>query len=224
MFGSMDITLLLPALIFSLYAQHKVRSAFKEMSRVRSTSGMTGAEVAKRMLERNGLGSVQVELIAGDLSDHYDPIQKTLRLSSPVYQSDSLAALGVAAHETGHALQHRDAYRPLQVRQAIFPVVKFGSSLWMPLFIGGLLFSIPNLIDLGIVLFSAAVAFHLVTLPVEFNASKRALAQLSSGGYISEREIAGAKKVLDAAAMTYVAAAAMAALQLLRLLLLRRSD
>ncbi|MBN1543411.1 zinc metallopeptidase [candidate division KSB1 bacterium] len=224
MFGPIDLIILVPALLLSLYAQTKVRGAFKEMSRVRSSAGLTGAEVASSLLRRNGLSSVQVESIAGELSDHYDPVKKALRLSSSVYQSDSLAALGVAAHETGHALQHRDAYAPLKLRQAIFPMVRFGSGLWMPLFIGGLIFSLPMLIDIGIVLFAGAVAFHIVTLPVEFDASKRALAQLSSGGYLSTREIAGAKKVLDAAALTYVAAAAMAALQLLRLLLLRGND
>jgi hypothetical protein len=220
-FTPMDLVLLLPALAFSLYAQYKVKSTFSKMSRVSSSSGLTGKRVAEGLLNKNGIDDVQVEQVDGRLSDHYDPISKKLRLSSDVYNSNSLAALGVAAHETGHAIQHRVAYLPLKIRHAIFPVVRFGSSLWMPLFIGGLIFSIPKLIDIGIILFAGAVVFQIVTLPVEFNASKRALAQLETSGYISSREIGGAKKVLDAAAMTYIAATAMAVLQLIRLFLLR---
>jgi hypothetical protein len=220
----LDIILLLPALAFSLYAQHKVKSAFQEMQKVSSTSGLTGAGAAERLLRGNGLNEVTVEETGGQLSDHYDPRSRTLRLSSGVYRSTSLAALGVAAHETGHALQHKQGYGPLGLRNMIFPVVRFGSSLWLPLFIVGLIMSVPALVDAGIILFAGAVAFHVITLPVEFNASKRAMVMLEQYGFLNGRELQGAKKVLDAAALTYVAAAAMAALQLIRLLILRDAD
>ncbi|MBD3373946.1 peptidase [candidate division KSB1 bacterium] len=223
-FSPLDIVLLVPALLLSVYAQFKVSNTFSKMSQVRASSGLTGSQVAKGLLQANGLGHVGVEMVEGRLSDHYDPISKTLRLSPDVYQSNSLAALGVAAHETGHALQHKASYFPLTIRQSIFPVVRFGSTLWLPMFFIGLFMSIPALIDAGIVLFAAAVIFHIVTLPVEFNASKRAIAQLKSGGYLVGNEVDGAKKVLDAAALTYVAAAAMAVLQLIRLLLIRGNE
>jgi hypothetical protein len=223
-FSPIDIVLLVPALLLSVYAQFKVSNTFSKMSQVRASSGLTGSQVAKGLLQANGLGHVGVEMVEGRLSDHYDPISKTLRLSPDVYQSNSLAALGVAAHETGHALQHKASYFPLTIRQSIFPVVRFGSTLWLPMFFIGLFMSIPALIDAGIVLFAAAVIFHIVTLPVEFNASKRAIAQLKSGGYLVGNEVDGAKKVLDAAALTYVAAAAMAVLQLIRLLLIRGNE
>jgi uncharacterized protein len=223
-FSPLDIVLLVPALLLSVYAQFKVSNTFSKMSKVRASLGLTGSQVAKGLLQANGLGHVGVEMVEGRLSDHYDPISKTLRLSPDVYQSDSLAALGVAAHETGHALQHKASYFPLTIRQSIFPVVRFGSTLWLPMFFIGLFMSIPALIDAGIVLFAAAVIFHIVTLPVEFNASKRAIAQLKSGGYLVGNEVNGAQKVLDAAALTYVAAAAMAVLQLIRLLLIRGNE
>ena len=224
-FSPMDLVLLVPALILTLVAQVKVKSAFKKMSQVRSASGMTGAQVAKSLLQRNQLYDVEVEQVAGRLSDHYDPRAKVVRLSPEVYQSNSLAALGVAAHETGHAIQHKVAYAPLSWRSAIFPVANIGSKAAFPLFFIGIIIpSFSFLIDLGIILFAGAVLFHLVTLPVEFNASSRAMTQLSSGGYLSADEIGGAKKVLDAAALTYVAAAAMAVLQLIRLLLIRGND
>jgi len=225
MFFSMtDILLLAPALILTLYAQWKVKSAFSHMSQVRSASGMTGAQVAESLLKRNSINDVTVEAVEGSLTDHYDPIHKKLRLSSDVYGSNSLAALGVAAHETGHAIQHKTGYAYLQMRTNLYPVSNFGSMLAMPLFIIGMLMSFKFLIDIGIILFAAAVFFTVITLPVEFNASKRALAQLSQGGYLSSNEIGGARKVLDAAALTYVAAAAMAVLQLIRLLLIRNSE
>jgi uncharacterized protein len=225
MFFSMrDIIMLLPALILSLYAQWKVKSTFKKMSERRSASGMTGAQIAKSLLQRNGINDVQVEAVAGSLTDHYDPTHKVLRLSENVYGSNSLAALGVAAHETGHAIQHRTSYSPLALRSSILPVANLGSTLAVPLFIGGMLLRMPVLIDIGIVLFIGAVAFTLVTLPVEFNASRRAMAQLSAGGYLRSDEVSGAKSVLDAAALTYVAAAAMAVLQLVRLIMIRNND
>ena len=223
-FHPLDIVLLLPAIVFTLYAQYKVKSAFAKMSQVRSASGISGAEVAQKMLHQNGIYDVEVEETSGHLSDHYDPIRKKLLLSSQVFRSNSLAALGVAAHETGHAIQHKNAYFPLQIRQGIFPIARFGSSLAIPLFIAGILLSIPFLQTVGIYFFVGAVAFSIITLPVEFNASKRALAQLSSGGYLRTNEIEGARKVLNAAAMTYVAAAAVAVLQLIRLLLIRGRD
>ncbi|HOT96409.1 MAG TPA: zinc metallopeptidase [bacterium] len=222
MFFSMrDILILAPALILTLYAQWKVKSTFNRMSQVRSGSGMTGAQVAKSLLQRNGIQDVEVGAVQGELTDHYDPIHKTLNLSEPVYASDSLAAIGVAAHETGHAIQHQVAYAPLKLRQTMYPLSNFGSMLAMPLFIIGLIASIKVLIDIGILFFAASVVFTLVTLPVEFDASKRALAQLSASGMIRGEEIDGARKVLSAAALTYVAAAAMAVLQLIRLLMLR---
>jgi uncharacterized protein len=225
MFFSMkELILLLPAIVLTLYAQWKVKSTFRKMSQVRSASGMTGAQVAKSLLQRNGINDVQVEAVAGSLTDHYDPTHKVLRLSEDVYASNSLAALGVAAHETGHAIQHQTSYSPLALRSSFVPVANLGSTLAIPLFIGGMLLRMPILIDIGIILFIGAVAFTLITLPVEFNASRRAMAQLSSGGYLRTEEIRGAKSVLDAAALTYVAAAAMAVLQLIRLIMMRNDD
>jgi len=219
-----DILLLAPALLLAMYAQFKVKSTYRAMSRLHSASGLTGAQVARDMLRKNRIHDVEVEETPGNLTDHYDPRSKTLRLSTDVYHSNSLAALGVAAHETGHAVQHAVGYAPLQLRSAFVPVANFGSSLGIPLFIGGLIFSIPFLQDVGIILFAAAVAFSLITLPVEFNASSRALAQLKSGGYLRADEVGGARKVLQAAALTYVAATAVAAMQLIRLLLIRGGD
>lgn len=194
------------------------------MSKIRSTSGLTGAQAAKSLLQRNGINDVIVEEVPGSLTDHYDSRSKKLRLSSDVYHSTSLAALGVAAHETGHAIQHHTSYVPLNIRQSVFPVANIGSSLGIPLFFIGLIMSFKPLLDIGIIVFAGAVLFHIVTLPVEFNASSRALAQLSNGGYLRSDEISGARKVLNAAALTYVAAAAMAVIQLLRLVMLRGRD
>ncbi len=224
MFTMSDMMLLLPALILSVYAQWKVSSTFKKMSERRAASGMTGAQVARMLLQRNGIDDVKVETVPGSLSDHYDPTQKVLRLSEPVYDSNSLAALGVAAHETGHAIQHHTAYSALSLRSAILPVANIGSKLAIPLFLGGMLMRMDILITIGIVMFLGAVAFTLVTLPVEFNASRRAMAQLTSGGFLRNDEIQGAKSVLDAAALTYVAAAAMAVVQLIRLIMIRNHD
>ncbi len=223
-FFDSTMILILPALALTIYAQFKVKSAFAQMNKIHSVSGLTGAEVAKSLLKRNSIYDVTVEEVSGNLTDHYDSKAKKLHLSSDVYHSTSLAALGVAAHETGHAIQHKLSYAPLSIRQSIFPVANIGSSLGIPLFIGGLIFSIRPLLDLGIIIFTGAVLFHIVTLPVEFNASRRAMAQLSSGGYLRADEVTGAKKVLDAAALTYVAAAAMAVLQLIRLILIRGND
>ena len=217
--------LLIPALILSVYAQFAIRSAYSKWSRVRSTVGMTGAQVARQLLQRNGITDVEVEPVAGSLTDHYDSRHKKLRLSQENYNGSSLASIAVAAHETGHAIQHAASYAPLGWRQAIFPVANIGSTWGIWLFIIGMFVSsFRVLMDIGILLFAGAVLFQIVTLPVEFNASRRALAQLSTGGYLKEQEIDGAKSVLNAAALTYVAAAAMAVLQLFRLLLIRGRD
>lgn len=215
-----------PALIFSLYAQFKVKSTFNKYSRVRNMSGMTGADIARMILERNGLSDVRVESVAGNLTDHYDPRTKVVRLSQSVYGSNSVAAIGVAAHETGHAIQHSVKYAPLVLRSTMVPVANIGSSLGFPLAIAGLVFSWPFLVNLGIVLFALAVGFYLITLPVEFNASSRAIRTIEDTGILNYDEIDPAKKVLSAAAMTYVAAAAVAIGNLLRLILLsrRRND
>lgn len=215
--------LLIPAILLALWANAMVKNTFNKFSKVPASSGLSGAEVAKRLLDAAGLGSVPIEEVGGNLSDHYDPRSRILRLSSGVARSRSVAAIGVAAHEVGHAIQHQKAWGAFQLRQSIFPAANIGSQLAFPLFIGGLLFSYPPLMDIGIILFSAAVAFQLVTLPVELDASKRALALLDSRGYLHQAEVGQARKVLRAAAMTYVAATAMAVLNLIRLLVLRGS-
>jgi Zn-dependent membrane protease YugP len=208
-----------------LYAQQKVRSTYKQFSTKKAVSRISGADLASRILQASG-AKVKVEKTPGQLSDHYDPRKRVLRLSEGVYGSSSIAALGIAAHETGHALQHQQGYAPLQLRNAIYPIASFGSSLAFPLFFIGFIFSRQGpsvLMDIGILLFAGAVAFSLLTLPVEFNASNRALVLLREGGYLKADELSQARKVLSAAALTYVAATAMAAMQLLRLLLLRGS-
>lgn len=213
----------LPALILAIYAQFKVSSTFNRFQRVRNERGYSANVVARALLDDAGLQDVPIEHVRGNLTDHYDPKTKVLRLSDSVYNSSSIAALGVAAHEVGHAIQHADEYAPLSVRNMIFPIANIGSSLAFPLFFIGLLFNFGILMNLGILFFGLAFLFQLVTLPVEFNASSRALALLSGGGYLSDTEVRGSKKVLNAAALTYVASAVMALAQLLRLLLLARS-
>ena len=220
--------LLLPAMAFAMWAQWKVQSTFAEYSRVRASNGLTGRDMARQIMMRNGVSDVQVEAVGGVLSDHYDPRSHTVRLSENNFAGDSISSIAVAAHEVGHVLQHQQGYLPLQFRTGIAPVVGIASTAAMPLFLIGLFIGprMPfsgTLMDLGIVFFAGAVLFHLVTLPVEFDASRRAMVQLSQGGALAPQEVASAKKVLDAAALTYVAAAAMAALQLLRLVMLRRS-
>ncbi len=216
--------LLIPALILAVYAQHKVKKTYQKFSEKYNTRGITGYQVAVELLRMNGIGDVDVEETEGTLSDHYDPRVKKVRLSSPNYRGTSLASLAVAAHEVGHVIQHSKNYFPLQVRHMILPVTNFGSWLAFPLFIIGFFLTTPFLMDLGILLYTGVVVFHLVTLPVEFNASGRALLQLESHGYLTQHEVGGAKKVLNAAALTYVAATAMAVLQLVRLLILRGQD
>ncbi len=217
--------LLIPAFILTIYAQFKVRSTFNKYLEVPAASGRTGAQVARDLLDHNNLHDVPVELTPETLSDHYDPRSRVLRLSPEVYHGRSLASLGVAAHETGHAVQHAHAYVPLNLRNSIFPIASFGSNLGYILFFIGFIFGGNMfLIDLGIILFSFFVFFTVLTLPVEFNASSRALVMLTNGGYLMRgQEESGARKVLGAAALTYLAAAAMAIIQLIRMLLLRGS-
>lgn len=227
-FYDWTILIVLPGLILAMIAQAGVSGTFAKFQKVPAHVGLTGAMLARRMLDSRGLDDVAIERVNGNLSDHYDPSARVLRLSEGVYDSTSIAALGVAAHESGHALQDQEHYAPLKLRTAIVPAVGFSSNLSWPIFLVGLIFSWQPLLLAGILLFSLAVLFSLVTLPVEFNASSRALATLSSGGYLDQEEMQGATKVLRAAALTYVAAAVGAILQLLRLLLLagagRRRD
>ena len=212
--------LLLPAILLALIAQVRVSSTFNHYRNVPARSGLTGAEMARLLLESEGINNVAIERVSGQLTDHYDPRTLTLRLSESTFDSASVAALGVAAHEAGHALQHRDEYAPLILRNIAVPTVNFGSMLSWPLFVAGLIFSWQPLLYAGIALFALTVLFSLITLPVEFNASHRAIAALESKGFLQADELTGAKKVLSAAAMTYVASAVTAILQLLRLLLI----
>lgn len=214
--------LLIPAMILALWARGLVSRTYRRYSQVPARSGASGRDVAADLLRRQGLADVPVQPTRGDLDDHYDPRRRTVNLSPGVYQGSSLAALAVAAHETGHALQHAAGWFPLVLRNAMAPTVGFGSSLAFPLFLVGFLFSsVRVLMDVGILLFSLAVLFHLVTLPVELDASRRAMAMLEGGGYLTVDESRGARKMLRAAAMTYVAAAAVSVMHLLRLLILR---
>ena len=220
--------LLLPAMAFAFWAQHKVKSTYEQFVHVPAANGLTGRDMAAAIMQRNSVEGVGIEPVAGVLSDHYDPMAKRVRLSEYNYGGRSIAAIAVAAHEVGHVLQHQQRWFPLMLRANLAPVAGFGSTLAMPLFFIGLIFGakLPFgtlLMDIGILFFAAAVLFHVVTLPVEFDASNRALTQLTQTGALMPQEVAGAKKVLDAAALTYVAAAAMAALQLIRLLLIRDS-
>lgn len=215
------IFFVLPALVFAMWAQSRVKSAFAKNSMKRARGGKSGSEVAREILQGAGIDDVAVQISKGALSDHYDPRAKVLRLSPEVYEGRSLAALGVAAHEAGHAIQHDAGYAPLGIRNAILPVANLGSSAAFPLFFIGLILQFPLLMDLGILFFFGAVVFQVVTLPVEFNASSRALVLLEGGGHIGADEARPVREVLNAAAMTYVAATAMAIAQLLRLLVLR---
>lgn len=219
-FWDPTMIILIPAVIISLYAQMKVSSTFHRYSQVPSNRGMTGADVARYILNKNGLYDVPIERIGGQLSDHYDPKTRVVRLSADVYGSTSLAALGVAAHEVGHAVQHDTGYMPLYLRNTIIPVTQIGSYLAIPLFFLGIFMSSPMLVKWGVLLFGAIVFFQMVTLPVEFNASSRALRTLGNEGILDDSELKGTSKVLKAAALTYVAAALMAVLQLVRLVLI----
>lgn len=221
--------LVIVGVIICLLASAKMRSTFQKYARVRSHSGMTGREAAEEVLRRAGIYDVRVERVAGNLTDHYDPRTKVLRLSDATYGSNSIAAVGVAAHECGHAIQHAQGYVPLKIRGSLVPVANLGSTLAWPLILLGLLFtgeSSVMFLNLGVLAFSLAVLFQIVTLPVEFNASNRAIRILGSSGIMYPEEVKDTKKVLSAAALTYVAGAAAAILQLLRIVLLtgRRRD
>ncbi len=221
--------LVLIGAVLCIFAQFRVSSTYNKFSKVRSRTGMTGAEAAQRILQMSGIYDVRVEHIRGSLTDHYDPTNKVLRLSDTVYGSDSVAAIGVAAHECGHAVQHNKGYAPLQIRSTLVPAANIGSKAGIPLIILGALLGMNQvLIQIGIWVFALAVLFQVVTLPVEFNASGRALAMLGDYGMLANDEVKSCRKVLSAAALTYVAAAASAILQLLRLILMfggnRRRD
>lgn len=214
------LLLLVPGLLLGLWAQYLIKSRFKHYSQIRSRRGLSGAQTAAHLLADAGLADVEIEVAGGRLSDHYDPRKRKLRLSPDTAHSCSVAALGVAAHEVGHAVQHARDYFPLHLRNAAVPATRIGSWLFLPLFIAGLIFSLEPLIWIGVGLFAFTVVFQLVTLPVEFNASRRALAMLGDGGYLDPDELGGARKVLGAAALTYVAGLVTSLLMLLRLLLL----
>lgn len=228
MFFDPTMILVLIGLVLSLAASAMVKGTFAKYSRVRSMSGMTGAQAAERILHSAGIYDVSIARVAGNLTDHYDPRSKTLRLSDATYASASVAAVGVAAHECGHAIQHQQHYAPLALRSTLVPAANLGSSLAWPVFVVGLIASLPALTTAGILLFGLAVLFQLVTLPVEINASRRAVGLLESTGVLGHTENSGVKKVLTAAALTYVASLAASVLQLLRLIILsggrRRND
>lgn len=207
--------------VLCLMAQHNVKSTFEKYSKVLSQKRVSSEEVARIILQNAGITDVSVRTITGNLTDHYDPRSKTVNLSENVYGSTSVAAIGVAAHECGHAIQHSRSYIPLIIRDAIVPVVNFSSKIYMPIIILGLIFSITSLLTVGIVVFSAIVIFQIVTLPVEINASNRAIAILGDSNILQGDDLTGAKKVLQAAALTYIAATVSSILQLLRLVLLR---
>lgn len=221
--------LLIPALILTMWAQFKVNSTFRKYSQIESARRMTGADAARRILDRNGLSSVQIQHVRGNLTDHFDPRTNTVNLSDTTYANTSIGAIGVAAHECGHAIQHATGYAPIRVRNAIVPAVNFCSKLSMPIILIGFILAAFGefstvMIDVGIILFAATVLFQLVTLPVEFNASSRAIKTLDSYELLSNEEIKGARKVLSAAAMTYVAAAFSAIMTLLRLILISNNN
>jgi len=223
MFDQYYLLLVVPTLLLSLWAQFKVKSTFAKYSKVPCSSGITGVNAAKLLLRVNNINDVEIEPVGGSLTDHYSPSDKKLRLSQPVYGHASIAAVGVAAHETGHAIQHAIRWSPLVLRSTLVPVANIGSSVGPWLAIAGLSFGISSLLfKIGIILFSAAVLFYIITLPVEFNASSRAIAVLRANNVLSEKELKGVKKVLSAAALTYVASALTAIANLLRLLLLSR--
>lgn len=222
--------LLIPAIIFTFYAQMKVKSNFNRYSRVRNDRNLTGAQAARKVLDANGLSNVRIEAVKGSLTDHYDPRTRVLRLSQSVCNVNSIAAVSVACHEAGHALQHAEGYAPLKIRNSIVPIANFASNFsWLLVIIGVALLAANNymgdlLFNIGVIMMLVVILFHTVTLPVEFNASSRALKQMENLAIIDEDEEVGAKKVLRAAALTYVAALAVAIGNLLRMLALRGRD
>ena len=216
------LVLVVPTIILSAIAQILVKSTFSKYSRVRCSRPISGREAAALLMRANNISNVTIEPVGGSLTDHYDPAHRVLRLSQPVYGAATIAAVGVAAHETGHAIQHARSYGPLVLRSTLVPAANIGSSLGPALAVAGLIFSFPILLNLGILLFGAAVLFYIITLPVEFNASARAIAVLRQESVLSEDELKGVKKVLTAAALTYVASALAALMNLVRLILLAR--
>ena len=229
-FNPLYIILVLPAFIFSLWASYRVNSTFKKYSSKTTRSGVTGYAIARRVLDENGLGNVKIERVAGNLTDHYDPRSNVIRLSESVYDSRSAAAVGVAAHEAGHAIQYAQKYAPIKLRNAIIPISRIGSTLAIPLVFIGLILSQTSrnyiaIAYFGLILFATVALFQLITLPSEFNASSRAISAIESTGTLTADEVDGAKRVLSAAALTYVAALAVSLMQLLRLFLnIRRRD
>ena len=230
MFYGFDIyyfILIIPALLFGIWAQNQVNTNYQKYSRIRTMRGMTGAEAADYILRQNGIYNVSINQISGHLSDHFNPKTNAINLSESVYNSTSIAAIGVAAHEAGHAVQHAVNYKPIKIREMVIPVTQIGSWLYLPILLVGVFISSQGLVNLGILLFSTLAIFQLVTLPVEFDASDRAIKTLSQSGILYGEEITGAKKVLRAAALTYVAALVSSLAQLLRLILIfggRRRD
>ncbi len=223
LFYNTSFIIIIPFMLIAMWAQSNVKNTYKKFLRVNSYRGMTGQEVAKTILLRNGINDVSVEMVSGIMSDHYDPRSNAVRLSRDVFMGTSISSVSIAAHEVGHAIQHAYGYAPLKFRTAILPLASFGSSSAFFFVFIGMLFNSVFLMDFGIWFFTAAVIFQIITLPVEFNASARAIVQLEQNNLLSEDEILGSKKVLKAAALTYVAATAIALAQLLRLLLLRNS-
>lgn len=216
--------LVIIAFVLTLFASFGVKSTFAKYSKVGSHNGLTGSMAARKILDMNGLYHIKIERVSGELTDHFDPRAGVIRLSDSVHDSNSVAAIGVAAHEAGHAVQHATNYTPISIRNSLVPIVNISNSLSMPLFIIGLILGYTKLALAGAILFGAVLLFQLVTLPVEFNASRRAIKILDNGNLLYDDEVKGAKKVLKAAAMTYVAGTAATALQLLRLLLILRGN
>jgi len=216
------LMLVVPAILISMFAQVKVKSTYKKYSEIMSTGSKTAMEITRRILDSNGLQNVGIEHVSGSLTDHYDPRVNVIRLSDTVYSDVSVASIGVAAHEAGHAVQYKEGYMPIKIRNAVLPAANLGSKLSVPLILFGIILSFGPLVDAGILLFSFVLLFQLITLPVEFNASKRAIKTLDNANILTGDELIGAKKVLNAAALTYVAAALLSSMQLLRFVLLNR--
>jgi Zn-dependent membrane protease YugP len=215
-FDPLYLFLMLPVLVFSIWAQYKVSNSFKKYSGQRTLNNITGAEAAQEVLRHAGVSDVKIERVKGNLSDYFDPRTNVIHLSENVYDTASVAAVGVAAHEAGHAIQYASAYAPIKLRSAIIPVTNIGSRLSVPLIIMGMFLGMTGLINIGIILFSAVVVFQLITLPVEFNASHRAITILGESGLLADDELSASKKVLSAAALTYVGALALSLVQLIR--------
>jgi len=222
MYDDWTVILILPGLLLGLWARYRVQSAYKKYRKITTRQGVPAKQVACDILDRSGNGGVSVRPAGGRLTDHYDPRHNTLNLSNEVFGSADIAAVGIAAHECGHAMQQGSGYGPLKIRSAVVPVVNIGTHLYFPVFMLGIVLSWQPLVTIGILCFALTLVFSLISLPVEFDASRRALSALSEGGYVTEEELRGVRKVLGAAALTYVAAAISSLLQLLRLLIIAR--